>query len=56
MSQPDAIADIFSAESCNVVLEINPPDYVAKISRYLKSSVGQNQQDKVSNEPAEDGR
>lgn len=57
ISQSDAIVDgILSAEGCHIVLEMSPPDYVEKISRYLESSVGQNKQDLVSNEPAEEER
>ncbi|XP_073336244.1 uncharacterized protein [Pagrus major] len=41
--------DIAGVESCHIVLETSPPDYVKKISRYLDSSVGR---DEVSNEAA----
>ncbi|XP_051255948.1 phoenix [Dicentrarchus labrax] len=52
-TQSDALAEVVSAESCHIVLEPSPPDYVEKISRYLESSVGQGEQDKVCHEPAE---
>lgn len=54
MSQSDALADVISAESCHIVLESSPPDYVKKISRYLDSS--QKKQDNAGNEPDEEGR
>ncbi|XP_035522085.1 phoenix [Morone saxatilis] len=52
-TQSDALAEVVSAESCHIALEPSPPDYVEKISRYLESSVGQGEQDKVCHEPAE---
>ncbi|XP_018547750.1 phoenix [Lates calcarifer] len=52
-TQSNAIVEALSAESCHIVLETSPPDYVEKISRYLKSSVRQSSQDKIYNEPAE---
>nr|XP_057943281.1 transcriptional regulator ATRX homolog [Doryrhamphus excisus]XP_057943282.1 transcriptional regulator ATRX homolog [Doryrhamphus excisus]XP_057943283.1 transcriptional regulator ATRX homolog [Doryrhamphus excisus] len=36
--QPDILADAISAESCHIVLEKSPPDYVKKISEYLDCS------------------
>ncbi|XP_026227025.1 G patch domain-containing protein 8-like isoform X2 [Anabas testudineus] len=53
VTQSDAIAEAISAESCHIVLETSPPDYVQKISRYLESSGGQSRQDKASTNPAE---
>nr|XP_020456231.1 uncharacterized protein LOC109960458 [Monopterus albus] len=52
-TQSDAIAEAVSAESCHIVLNTPPIDYVQKISRYLESSVGQSRQDNVSGDNAE---
>lgn len=49
-TQSDSIAEAVSAESCHIVLETSPADYVEKISRYLESSVGQIRQDKADAE------
>lgn len=56
VTQSDAIAEAISAESCHIVLETSPPDYVQKISRYLESSGGQSRQDKACTNPAEADR
>ncbi|XP_023274050.1 trichohyalin-like [Seriola lalandi dorsalis] len=53
-TQTDAIVEALSAESCHIVLETSPPDYVEKISRYLESSVGHGGQDAGPNDPAEE--
>lgn len=53
-SQSDALSDVISAESCHIVPESSPPDYVEKISRYLDGS--QKNQDNAGNEPDEEGR
>lgn len=47
-TRSDAVAEAVSAESCQIMLETSPPDYVEKISRYLESSVGQSRQEPVS--------
>ncbi|XP_078142740.1 uncharacterized protein LOC144541748 [Centroberyx gerrardi] len=46
-------SDGATVNSCHIVLENSPPDFVEKISRYLDSSLGQNRQDKVSGDPNE---
>lgn len=55
MAQPGVVADVLSTASCDIILELSPPDYVVNVSRYLESYEGQDQH-KVSNEPAADGR
>ncbi|CAK6973745.1 phoenix [Scomber scombrus] len=42
------ISAALSADSCHLVLETAPPDYVEKISRYLESSVGHSKCDPES--------
>lgn len=40
----DAFGEVSSAESCHVVLETLPPDYVQKISRHFESPVDHSRQ------------
>lgn len=56
LTQSDAIAEVISAESCHLVQETLPPEYVEKLSRYFGSSADQSTLDKVSHEPAEADR
>lgn len=55
-SQSDSITDVLSADSFHNVLETSPPDHMKKIPRHDETSVGQDKQDDLSNEPAEDER
>ncbi|XP_071316753.1 caldesmon-like [Trachinotus anak] len=52
LTQSDLLVEALSKESCHIVLETSPPDYVQKISRYLESTEGHNRQDDVVNDPA----
>ncbi|XP_033489482.2 uncharacterized protein LOC117261249 [Epinephelus lanceolatus] len=47
-TQSDALADVVSGQSCHIVLETSPPDYVEKISRYLESNEGHSRQNEVT--------
>lgn len=53
-TQSESFAEAVSTESCHIVLETSPPDYVQKISRYLESSAGQTRQQTVLIDAAEE--
>ncbi|XP_041657718.1 uncharacterized protein DDB_G0283697-like [Cheilinus undulatus] len=50
------ISELLSTESCHLVLETPPPEYVEKVSRYLASSCGHNEEDKGCGKPLDEDR